>query len=157
VINFTQESPSPGQRVPHILLKQKGHHVGPSGQAVWGEGLDHFGMGSNPAYGMDVCLYFCVLLSCVARGLCDGLITRSKESVLPSVLIRLKNLPCEETKVLSRTVESQTRRKMKICYSVPKNPPLAPILSHVNPVHSLTSHFPNIHIKITLLSAQRNL
>jgi hypothetical protein len=37
--------------------------------------------GSNPAEGMDVfllCLY--VMLSCVGRGLCDGLITRLKES-----------------------------------------------------------------------------
>jgi hypothetical protein len=37
--------------------------------------------GSNPAWGMDVCLlclYF--VLSCVGRGLCDGLITRPEES-----------------------------------------------------------------------------
>jgi hypothetical protein len=36
---------------------------------------------SNPADGMDVyllCLY--VVSSCVGRGLCDGLITRPKES-----------------------------------------------------------------------------
>jgi len=37
--------------------------------------------GSNPAEGMDVslvCLY--VVLSCVGRGLCNGLITRPEES-----------------------------------------------------------------------------
>jgi hypothetical protein len=37
--------------------------------------------GSNPAEGMDVCLLcFYVVLSCVGRGLCDGLITRPEES-----------------------------------------------------------------------------
>jgi hypothetical protein len=38
-------------------------------------------VGSNPAEGMNVsllCLY--VVLSCVGRGLCDGLITRPEES-----------------------------------------------------------------------------
>jgi hypothetical protein len=28
--------------------------------------------GSNPARGMDVCLYFCVVLSCVGRGFASG-------------------------------------------------------------------------------------
>jgi hypothetical protein len=37
--------------------------------------------GSNPAEGMDVCLLcLYVVLSCVGTGLCDGLITRPKES-----------------------------------------------------------------------------
>jgi hypothetical protein len=37
--------------------------------------------GSNPAEGMDVCLLcLYVVLSCVGRGLCDGLITRPEES-----------------------------------------------------------------------------
>jgi hypothetical protein len=37
--------------------------------------------GSNPAAGMDVCLLcLYVVLSCVGRGLCDGLITRPEES-----------------------------------------------------------------------------
>jgi hypothetical protein len=36
---------------------------------------------SNPGEGMGVCLLcLCVVLSCVGRGLCDGLITRSGES-----------------------------------------------------------------------------
>jgi hypothetical protein len=36
---------------------------------------------SNPARGMDVCLLcLYVVLSCVGRGLCDGLITRPEES-----------------------------------------------------------------------------
>jgi hypothetical protein len=36
---------------------------------------------SDPAEGMDVCLLcLCVVLSCVGRGLCDGLITRPEES-----------------------------------------------------------------------------
>jgi hypothetical protein len=38
--------------------------------------------GSNPAWGMNVCLLcLYVVLSCVGRGLCDGLITRPEESV----------------------------------------------------------------------------
>jgi hypothetical protein len=38
-------------------------------------------IGSNPARGMDVCLLcLYVVLSCVGRGLCDGLITRPEES-----------------------------------------------------------------------------
>jgi hypothetical protein len=37
--------------------------------------------GSNPAEGMDVCLLcLYVVLSCVGRGLCDGLVTRPEES-----------------------------------------------------------------------------
>jgi 3-polyprenyl-4-hydroxybenzoate decarboxylase len=37
--------------------------------------------GSNFAEGMDVCpLCLYVMLSCVDRGLCDGLITRPEES-----------------------------------------------------------------------------
>jgi hypothetical protein len=36
--------------------------------------------GSNPAEGMDVVFCAYMLLSCVGRGLCDGLITRQKES-----------------------------------------------------------------------------
>jgi hypothetical protein len=36
---------------------------------------------SNPDEGMDVCLLcLYVVLSCVGRGLCDGLITRPEES-----------------------------------------------------------------------------
>jgi hypothetical protein len=37
--------------------------------------------GSNPPWGMDVCLLcLYVVLSSVGRGLCDGLITRREES-----------------------------------------------------------------------------
>jgi hypothetical protein len=37
--------------------------------------------GSNPARDMNVCLLcLYVVLSCVGRGLCDGLITRPEES-----------------------------------------------------------------------------
>jgi hypothetical protein len=42
--------------------------------------------GSNPAQGMDTCLLcLYVVLSCVGRGLCDGLITRPEESYRVSV------------------------------------------------------------------------
>jgi hypothetical protein len=37
--------------------------------------------GSNPTESMDICLLcLCVVLPCVGRGLCDGLITRPEES-----------------------------------------------------------------------------
>jgi hypothetical protein len=37
--------------------------------------------GSNPARGMAVCLLcLYVVLSCVGRGLCDGMVTRPEES-----------------------------------------------------------------------------
>jgi phage shock protein PspC (stress-responsive transcriptional regulator) len=44
--------------------------------------------GLNPTWGMDVyllCLY--VVLSCVGRGLCDGLITRPEESYRVSLYV----------------------------------------------------------------------
>jgi hypothetical protein len=41
---------------------------------------------SNPSWGMDVCLLcLYVVLSCVGKGLCDGLITRPEESYRVSV------------------------------------------------------------------------
>jgi hypothetical protein len=44
--------------------------------------------GSNPAQGMDGCL-LCLyaVLSCVGRGLCDGLITRPEEFYRVSVCV----------------------------------------------------------------------
>jgi hypothetical protein len=36
--------------------------------------------GFESRWGMDVCFCLYVVLSCVGRGLCDGLITRPKES-----------------------------------------------------------------------------
>jgi hypothetical protein len=44
-------------------------------------------MGSNPAWGMDICLLcLYVVLSCVGRGFCDGLITRPEGSYRVSQL-----------------------------------------------------------------------
>jgi hypothetical protein len=44
--------------------------------------------GSNTAEGMDVFhLFLYVVLSCVGRGLCDGLITRTEESYRVSVCV----------------------------------------------------------------------
>jgi hypothetical protein len=44
--------------------------------------------GSNPVRGMDVCLLcLYVVLSCVGRGLCDGLITRPEKSYRVSVCV----------------------------------------------------------------------
>jgi hypothetical protein len=43
---------------------------------------------SNPADGMDVCLLcLYVVLSCVGRGLCDGLITHPEESYRVSLYV----------------------------------------------------------------------
>jgi hypothetical protein len=52
----------------------------PSKAEAWGRLISGIA-GSNTAEGMDVCLfgpYFA--LSCIGRGLCDGLITRPEES-----------------------------------------------------------------------------
>jgi hypothetical protein len=44
--------------------------------------------GLNPTEGMNVCLLcLYVVLSCVGRGLCDGLITRPEESYRVSVCV----------------------------------------------------------------------
>jgi hypothetical protein len=49
--------------------------------------------GLNSARGMDVCLLcLYVVLSCVGRGLCDGLITRPEESYRVSNCVPLRNL-----------------------------------------------------------------
>jgi hypothetical protein len=63
----------------------------------WGRGL-------NPARGMDVCLLcLYVVLSCVGRGLCDGLITRPEESYRVCVCVWSRN-PKREAKGLSWTI-----------------------------------------------------
>jgi hypothetical protein len=57
------------------LDNSKRLNADPGGRAVAGIA------GLNPARGMDVCLLcLYVVLSCVGRGLCDGLITRPEES-----------------------------------------------------------------------------
>jgi hypothetical protein len=47
---------------------------------------------------------FCVMLSCVGRGFCDGLIIRPKESYQVSKQIK-KPRVCEASKVHARTIE----------------------------------------------------
>jgi hypothetical protein len=57
---------------------------GPVSMAARSEASTVFGRsntgiaGSNPVRGMDVCLFFCVVLSCVGRGLGVGLIPRPR-------------------------------------------------------------------------------
>jgi hypothetical protein len=53
---------------------------------------------SNPAEGMVVFLCLYVVLSCVGRGLCDGLITRREDSYRVSNCVLLRNLDKEEDK-----------------------------------------------------------
>jgi hypothetical protein len=49
-------------------------------------------VGLNPARGMDVCLLcLYVMLSCVRRGLCNGLITHPEESYRVSCMCDHKN------------------------------------------------------------------
>jgi hypothetical protein len=56
--------------------------------------------GLNPAEGMYVCLLcLYVVLSCVGRGLCDGLFTRPEESHRVSNCVRLKNSIQRRTKL----------------------------------------------------------
>jgi hypothetical protein len=52
-------------------------------------------------------LCFCVVLSCVGRGLCGALITCLKESyqVPSSILMRLRNLRCEADFVFTKTAD----------------------------------------------------
>jgi hypothetical protein len=61
--------------------------------------------GSNPTRGMDVCL-LCLyaVLSCVCRGLCDGLNTRPEEFYHVSSYVCYKETPKREAKVPSWTI-----------------------------------------------------
>jgi hypothetical protein len=56
-------------------------------------------VGSNPAEGIDVFLLpLYVVLTCVGRGLCEGLISRPEESYRVSNCMLLRNLNTEEDK-----------------------------------------------------------
>jgi hypothetical protein len=71
----------------------------------WPLGYWDHGFKSHLRHGRSS-LCFCVLLSCVGRGLCDGLITRPKESY--QVSLQDYETRCDATKVLTRTVELLT-------------------------------------------------
>jgi hypothetical protein len=71
----------------------------PGGPTVKGVGLVDGIAGSYPAGDMDVCLLcIYVMLFCVGRGLCDGLITRPEESYLVSNWMWLRNSNTDEDK-----------------------------------------------------------
>jgi hypothetical protein len=66
-------------------------------------------VGSNSAEAMDVCLLcLCLVLSCVGRGLCDGLITRPEESY------RASNCVCDHRNLNREEVKPQ------VCAVVPE-------------------------------------
>jgi hypothetical protein len=75
-------------------MTPKTSDLGSVSYAVQDEGLRPLGCwdhGFNPAEGMDVCLLcLYVVLSCVGRGLCDGLIARPEESN------RVSNCVCDQ-------------------------------------------------------------
>jgi hypothetical protein len=71
-------------------------------------------VGSNLARDVDVCLCFCVVMSCVVRGVCDGLVTLPKESYHMSKY-RLRNLKIEEAK--ARFGLSHHRKRNKCSYN----------------------------------------
>jgi hypothetical protein len=65
--------------------------------------------GSNPTRGMDVCLLcLYIVLSCVGRGLCDGLITRLVESYRVSLCVWSRN-PERKAKGPSWTISACER------------------------------------------------
>jgi hypothetical protein len=65
--------------------------------------------GSNPPLGMDVCLLcLYVVLSCVDRGFCDGLISRPEESYCVScigvITVTLKGPQCSSWEVQNKLI-----------------------------------------------------
>jgi hypothetical protein len=62
----------------------------PVAARVWGIDIDrwHRGLESNLRHGCLSSSFFCVVLSCVGRGLCDRLVTRPKESYWVSKWIK---------------------------------------------------------------------
>jgi hypothetical protein len=75
--------------------------------------------GSNTAEGMDVCvLCLCVVLSCVGRGLCDGLITRPEEFYRVSNCVWLRNLNIQEDKAHTWAVVAQEKNDACIFHSM---------------------------------------
>jgi hypothetical protein len=72
---------------------------------------------SNPARGMDVCLLcLYVVLSCVGRGLCDGLITRPEESYRVSYCVCDQETPKMEAKGPSSTISACERMNDTLCH-----------------------------------------
>jgi hypothetical protein len=63
--------------------------------------------GSNPARGMDACLLcLYVVLSCVGRGLCDGLFTHPEKSYRVFLYVCDQDTPKAEAKGPSWTISA---------------------------------------------------
>jgi hypothetical protein len=93
------------------LLRITYHHkrAGPSGHAVWGESLIAWMLRLWVRILLKTCMFVlacmcCVVLSCVGKGFVTGwsLVQRSPAECLN----RLRNLPFNSTRALTRTVES---------------------------------------------------
>jgi hypothetical protein len=83
---------------PQEIARSNSSSADPSGSAVYGVRLRPLGCwvaDSNPARGMDVCLLcLYVVLSCVGRGLCDGLTDRLNSYFLRQFSYSLQRCLC---------------------------------------------------------------
>jgi hypothetical protein len=107
---------------------------------------------SNPTRGMDVCMpLFCVCaVLCVGSGLVTG--WSPVQGVLPTVNHSLTHSLTHGTEPFLRSCQlcsysrtSQHFMESEGSYRVNKSPPLVPILSQIDPIHTIASYLSKIH------------